>query len=66
MKEGQALINTPERHDDFGGDVGHDGSTVTMTGPPKLISCWKCPKCGRSLTRSNEALSEPDGRKKTL
>jgi hypothetical protein len=27
-----------------------DGSYAGRIAPPKLVRCWKCPKCGHSVT----------------
>src|SRR5689334_21884532 len=59
MKDGQALINTLVLHDDFGGDAASNGCTMSYSGAAQMVACWKCPKCGKSLTRSNAALCHP-------
>ena len=47
LVKGQALENTPYGIPDF---VGDDYvCTVSMTGPPIMISVWKCPSCGYSV-----------------
>lgn len=51
LKPGSAIVNSWESHDDFGADAGSDGCTVTQTGPPKVIACWKCPQCGHSVEK---------------
>jgi len=33
---------------DFPGDV--HSSTFSAGGPGKVVDCWKCPKCGWSMT----------------
>lgn len=51
MKSGMAIQNTLRYHPDFPGDtLGIDGQTVTADGKPVMIPCWKCPKCGHSIT----------------
>lgn len=37
---------------DFPGDA--HASTFSAGGPGKLIPCWKCPECGRSITREQD------------
>jgi len=41
---------------DFLNQVGVEvrGITVSYGGPGKVIPCWKCPKCGHSITRQGE------------
>lgn len=51
MKIGKALQNTPV----FGPpDSVHKedqrGQTYKLTGPPKLITVFKCSKCGRTVS----------------
>ena len=48
MVPGQALENTLYGIPDFIGD--DTVCTMSMTGPPIMISVWKCPKCGYSTT----------------
>jgi hypothetical protein len=53
MEPASALQNTLVGYADFIGDTGlEDGSTMSRSGPAELIPCWKCPKCGYSVTRS--------------
>ena len=47
LVEGKALENTLAGIPDFIGD--DTVCTVSQTGPPIMISVWKCPKCGYSV-----------------
>ena len=49
MIEGMALQNTIAGLPDFPGDT--HACTLSLTGPPEMVPCWKCPKCGKSLTK---------------
>lgn len=49
-QKGQALDNTWVGFDDFGGDAGQPGTTISKVGPPNLINCHKCKSCGHSFT----------------
>lgn len=61
MRIGQALVATPRMgRPDFPGQIDTRGQTFTMTGPGVLIECWKCPKCGHSITKGNEPYSLTD------
>jgi hypothetical protein len=51
MVDGKALQNTPNYHEDFGGDKGEPGTTVTMNGPPIMVDVHKCPQCGYSVKK---------------
>lgn len=53
MQVGQALIPVPIVSPDFGGDEDLRGCTVNP-GPGKLGECWKCPKCGHSVSKEME------------
>lgn len=61
MKKGMALRNTIFGYPDFPGDTGREaGCTVSDTGPPEMILCWKCPQCGKSITRGEPASMPQD------
>jgi hypothetical protein len=49
MKPGQAIKETVRGADDF---PGADVVTYSPGGPGKLVTCWKCPKCGASEEKS--------------
>ena len=50
MKKGTALQSTlVYGTPDFAGDMR--GVTVSEGGPGRFVLCWKCPKCGHSITR---------------
>jgi hypothetical protein len=51
MTEGKALAQTitagaPDFH-------GSDVVTFSAGGPGRIVPCWKCPKCGRSVEMVN-------------
>jgi hypothetical protein len=51
MKEGSALVNGYSGSPDFAGD---QSGIMTISADPKkvaMVSCWKCPKCGHSISR---------------
>ena len=48
IQEGQALDNTWVGSDDFGGDAGQPGTTMSKIGTPVLVKCMKCKSCGHS------------------
>jgi len=50
IEQGQALDNTWIGFNDFGGDTGQPGTTISKIGPPNLINCHKCKSCGHSFT----------------
>jgi hypothetical protein len=46
LKKGIAIENTViGRRDEYGGAI----CTMSYGGPGKLITCLKCPKCGKSF-----------------
>lgn len=47
-KPSKALNNTLIGFDDFGGDVGDRGTTMSRVGPAKMVDCIKCENCGHS------------------
>lgn len=52
MKIGEALENGFTGSPDFYGD---QSGVMTISADPskvKMVKCWKCPKCGKSLTIS--------------
>jgi len=50
MKEGQAIEQTwTSGIPDFIGESR--GITMSLGGSGKVINCWKCPKCGHSITK---------------
>ena len=49
--EGQALDNTWVGSDDFGGDAGQRGTTISKIGPPIMKKVCKCIFCGHSFTK---------------
>ncbi len=49
MREGEALQNTLAGYPDFPGD--RHAVTLSRTGPAEIIKCWKCPACGRSISK---------------
>jgi len=54
FKKSKALLNTIESGvPDFPGQTDLTGQTMSMTGPPILIDCWKCAGCGHSFTTSS-------------
>lgn len=50
MKDGTALDNTWVGFDDFGGDAGQRGTTVSKVGQPIMKQVRKCTVCGHSHT----------------
>lgn len=50
MTNGQALDNTWVGFDDFGGDAGQVGTTISKIGPPIMKNVRKCSSCGHSHT----------------
>lgn len=53
MTAGRALAQTfVAGMPDFPGDT--HASTFSAGGPGKMIDCWKCPKCGRSITKEQD------------
>ena len=52
MKIGKALQNPPHSIPDFADDTGkEDGCTISPDHYRVIMTdCWKCPKCGHSLT----------------
>lgn len=52
MVSGKAFQNTLVGFPDFIGDTGLErGCTVSRSGPAKLVEVWKCPECGRSVSK---------------
>ena len=51
MKPGVAMGQTWVSFEDFGGDAGSLGATWSAGGPGSVIECWKCPRCGHSVTK---------------
>ena len=49
MYPGKALAQTLTGSGDFHDD--DDVVTLSPGGPGKLIDCWKCPQCGRSVEK---------------
>lgn len=50
MRPGKALVQTlTAGAPDFPGDT--HGSTMSADGPGRMVDCWKCPKCGYSVTK---------------
>lgn len=49
MVLGKALQDTLVSLDDFGGDAGEPGTTMSRSGPAVLVDCLKCPECGHSV-----------------
>jgi hypothetical protein len=50
MKKGEALKNGFTGSPDFMGD---QGGVMTISPDPrkvKMVPCWKCPKCGKSIS----------------
>lgn len=54
MKPGKAFDNTWVSFDDFGGDAGEPGATMSHCGPAVLVDCLKCPMCGHSVELKNK------------
>ena len=52
MVLGIALVNGTKGSPDFPGDTGkEDGCTQSADSlKVKLVHCWKCPKCGHSIS----------------
>lgn len=50
MKDGVAYDNTWIGFDDFGGDAGQHGTTISKVGPPIIKKVRKCQSCGHSHT----------------
>lgn len=50
MKDGQALENTWVGSEDFGGDYGQRGTTISKIGQPVMKLVRKCSSCGHSHT----------------
>ena len=50
MKDGEALDNTWIGFDDFGGDTGQPGTTISKIGHPEMKKVRKCSSCGHSHT----------------
>jgi hypothetical protein len=50
MKDGQALDNTWVGSEDFGGDYGQPGTTMSKQGQPVIKQVRKCTICGHSHT----------------
>lgn len=50
MKPGQVIKPLLYTSEDFPGDKGQPGTTISE-GPSdgKLEACWKCPMCGHSI-----------------
>jgi hypothetical protein len=48
MIKSEALVNTLVGFPDFIGSK--EVCTVSLTGPPEIVPCWKCPACGRSIS----------------
>lgn len=53
---GQALSNTLTGYEDFGGDAGSYGSTLSRSGPAKMVDCLKCTVCGHSWVETGGAV----------
>ncbi len=50
MIHGQAVAQTfVPGSPDFPGDT--HAATFSAGGPGRMIDCWKCPECGRSITK---------------
>lgn len=47
MVRGKALLNNMSGMPDFIGDT--HCCTVSPDGTARLVDCWKCPECGRSV-----------------
>lgn len=50
MLPSKAIAQTWVGSEDFGGDYGQYGTTMSVGGPGKLIDCLKCPTCGHCAT----------------
>lgn len=48
MKPGQAMTSTWRGMPDFSGD--RYPVTMSPGGPGRVVRCWKCPKCGHSIS----------------
>lgn len=48
MTEGVALENTWTSSEDFGGDKGSYGTTMSKNGPALMVKVKKCADCGNS------------------
>lgn len=48
MTSGLALDNTWTSSDDFGGDKGSHGTTMSKNGPAVIVKVRKCADCGNS------------------
>jgi len=57
MKFGKALRNTLTWGNDFGGEADLDkppsGVTISENGPPVMVNCLKCTKCGFSIGKNH-------------
>jgi hypothetical protein len=55
MSKSTAIANTlVAGMADFPGEedgVVRAGATLSYGGPGRVVPCWKCPKCGHSITR---------------
>lgn len=55
MQDGKALKNTLYYSEDFGGDRGERGTTMSRTGEPIMVEVYKCPQCGYSVEKGKKA-----------
>lgn len=49
MVPGEVLQNVLTGVGDF--HEGDDVVTLSPSGQARMVTCWKCPSCGRSVTR---------------
>ena len=62
MKEGVCLVNGIYGSEDFGGDFGEAGTTMSEgPGDGKPRRCLKCEKCGHSMLPANVRVSDSPG-----
>ena len=50
MEDSTAYDNSWVSHNDFGNDAGETGSTMSKSGPARMIKVRKCIACGHSHT----------------
>ncbi|MEM1055151.1 MAG: hypothetical protein AAGI52_06465 [Bacteroidota bacterium] len=50
MGDGVAIENALQSSEDFGGDAGEPGTTMSMVGTGRRMACRKCGACGYSTT----------------
>jgi hypothetical protein len=60
LQPGIAIEQTWAGYPDF---VGGEVVTLSPGGPGRVVTCWKCPKCGHSVTKLMRCADDDCGAK---